>query len=222
MHPAPGSSNHEPPPGDRYNGSTMQVLLQDLHYSVRQLRKSPGITALVILTVALGIGVNTSVFSLLNGFLRPLRVQDPAKIVVLAAQTRGDETGVQYRFSYPALVDFRRQASLFSDVFAFNVLLGGLGLDGKTAQVLYSAVSGSALSGSREIQPAAGRCWRGEAGATGLTSYWDTPMAETFRRRSRRGRQTGPSTVRRPTSWGSHSRIPRPSRARRWIAICPQ
>ena len=56
----------------------MRVLLQDLRYSVRQLRKSLGITALVILTVALGIGVNTSVFSLLNGFLRPLRIPDPA------------------------------------------------------------------------------------------------------------------------------------------------
>jgi predicted permease len=123
------------------------------------LRKSPGITALVILTVALGIGVNTSVFSLLNGFLRPLRVQGPAKIVVLAAQTKGDETGVEYRFSYPALADFRRQATLFSDVFAFNVLLGGLGLDGKTAQVLYSAVSGNYFP-ALGLEPAAGRLFR--------------------------------------------------------------
>jgi len=157
----------------------MRALVQDLCYSVRQVRKSPGITALVILTVALGIGVNTSVFSLLNGFLRPLRVDDPSKIVVLAAHAKGDETGVQYRFSFPALGDFRRQANLFSDIFAFNVLLGGLGLDGKTAQVLYSAVSGNYFL-ALGIQPAAGRLFRpdeGEAPDRDLAvvlgySYW--------------------------------------------------
>ena len=145
----------------------MGALAQDLCYSVRQLRKSPGITALVILTVALGIGVNTSVFSLLNGFLRPLRVDDPSKIAVLAAEARGDETGVEYRFSYPALGDFRRQANLFSEIFAFEVVLGGLGLDGKTAQVLYSAVSGNYFR-ALGIQPAAGRLFRpGEGEAPG-------------------------------------------------------
>jgi putative ABC transport system permease protein len=98
---------------------------------------------------------------------------------VLAAQTKGDETGFQYRFSYPALADFRRQATLFSDVFAFNTMLGGLGLDGKTAQVLYSAVSGTYFP-ALGLQPATGRLFRaaeGEAPHTDLAivlgySYW--------------------------------------------------
>jgi predicted permease len=157
----------------------MRALLQDLRYSIRLLLKSPGITVLVILTVALGIGVNTSVFSLLNGFLRPLRVQDPARIVVLAAQTKGDETGIQYRFSYPALSDFRSQATVFSEVFAFNTLLGGLGTDGKTGQLLYSAVSGNYFP-ALGLQPAAGRLFRsgeGEAPQSDLSivlgySFW--------------------------------------------------
>ena len=153
----------------------MRALVQDLRYSIRQLRKSSGITALVILTVALGIGVNTSVFSLLNGFLRPLRVSDPANIVVLAAQSKGDETGVQYRFSYPALGDFRRQADVFSDVFAFDVVLGGLGVDGRTAQVLYSAISGDYFK-ALGIQPAAGRLFRpGEPRPSDDDDEWKTP-----------------------------------------------
>src|SRR5437016_1370048 len=121
----------------------MPALLQDLRYAIRQLRKTPGITLLVILTVALGIGANTAVFSMINGFLRPLPVKSPEQIVVLAAETKGDDTGFQYRFSYPALEDFRRQADRFSDIFAFNAMLGGLGADGRTAQILYSAVTGN-------------------------------------------------------------------------------
>jgi hypothetical protein len=66
----------------------MQVLRQDLAYALRQLRRAPGFTLLVVLTVALGIGANTAVFSLINGFLRPLPVRDAGRIVVLAAQAK--------------------------------------------------------------------------------------------------------------------------------------
>ena len=55
----------------------MQVLRQDLAYAVRQLRRTPGFTLLVLLTIALGIGANTAVFSLVNGYLRPLPVRSP-------------------------------------------------------------------------------------------------------------------------------------------------
>src|SRR5260370_37006443 len=95
----------------------MRPLLDDLRYAARQLRKSPGFTVLVVLTVALGIGANTAIFSMINGYLRPLPVKAPSQIVVLAAQTKGDETGLKYRLSYPALIDFRKQASGFSDLF---------------------------------------------------------------------------------------------------------
>jgi len=75
---------------------------------------------------------------------------------VLAAQTQGDETGFRYRFSYGALQDFRKQADAFSDVFAFELGLGGLNAEGKTTQFLYSVVSGNFFS-ALGIKPAAGR-----------------------------------------------------------------
>jgi predicted permease len=129
---------------------------QDLLYAIRQLRKSPGFTIVVILTIALGIGANTAVFSVINGFLRPLPVRSPEQLVVLAADTKGDETGFRFRFSYPALQDLRRDTSTFSDVFAFELSLSGLSADGKTSQILYSVVTGNYFP-ALGLRPAAGR-----------------------------------------------------------------
>src|SRR5271157_3551141 len=132
------------------------MLLQDLRYAARQLRKSPGFTLLVVVTVALGIGANTAIFSMLNGFLRPLPVPSPDRIVVLAAQNPNDQSGLGFRLSYPALADLRRQAEGFSDLVASNTLLGGLNTNDKTTQFVYSTVSGNFFSGLG-VKPAAGR-----------------------------------------------------------------
>jgi macrolide transport system ATP-binding/permease protein len=129
---------------------------QDFVYAVRQLRKSPGFTLIVILTIALGIGANTAVFSMINGYLRPLPVRSPDQLVVLAADTKGDETGFRYRVSFPALQELRRETSTFSDVFAFEVGISGLSADGKTSQILYSVVTGNYFP-SLGLRPAAGR-----------------------------------------------------------------
>src|SRR5262245_26071292 len=104
----------------------MKFIPQDFQYAARQLWKTPGFTIVVVLTIALGIGANTAIFSVINGFLRPLPVRAPDEIVVLAAQTKGDETGFSYRFSYAALEDLRKQADRFKNIFAFNTELAGI------------------------------------------------------------------------------------------------
>jgi predicted permease len=135
----------------------LDSLIEDLRFAVRQIRSAPAFTATAALTLALGIGANTAIFSIVNGYLRPLPVPDPDRIVIVASVLPGDETGLRYRFSYPALEDYRREAAVFSDVFAFDVRIGGLrGTDGKTTQFVYHSVSGNFFS-ALGIAPAAGR-----------------------------------------------------------------
>jgi len=134
----------------------MQTLLQDLRYASRQLWTNWGFTLLVVLTVSLGIGANTAIFSLVYGTLKPLPTHDPEQIVALAAQTKGDETGFRYRFSFPALQDFRQQADRFSDVFGFAIDQGGVSIGGKPFPFMYGEVTGNLFS-ALAIHPALGR-----------------------------------------------------------------
>jgi predicted permease len=144
----------------------MATLWQDARYALRMLAKSPMLTAIVILTLALGIGANTAIFGIVNGFLlRPLPVKSPEQIMVLAGERQGDTLGI-FTLSYPQLVDLRKQAGTFSDFFAFQVDLAGLSVDGKGSQFFYSRVTGNYFS-ALGVQPALGRLFlpsEGEAG----------------------------------------------------------
>ena len=154
-------------------------MVRDLLFSIRHLARAPGFTLAAVLTLALGTGANTAIFSLVNGFLRPLPVPDADRIVILAASTPGDETGFRFRFSLPGLLDFRQQATLLSDVFAYDIRLGGLKANGKTTEFVYCTVTGNFFS-ALGLKPAAGRLLLpGEGEAPGSDSiavlgyaYW--------------------------------------------------
>src|ERR1700729_3228217 len=121
----------------------MNTVLQDIRFGWRMLCKSPAATFIVALTLALGIGANTYVFSIINGYLlRPLPVPEPGRIAVLAAQQAGDSPFL-YQFSYPDFLDFRKQAEPVADLFIYSIDLGGLSADHKAEQFLFSQVSGN-------------------------------------------------------------------------------
>ena len=102
----------------------MNGVLQDVRYALRQLRKSPGFTAVAVLTLALGIGANTGIYCLLDqAMLRSLPVKDPDQLVLL--RYSGDYPGhsfnrndIHFYFSYPMYRDLRDQDSVFSGLLA--------------------------------------------------------------------------------------------------------
>ncbi|HEV2115981.1 MAG TPA: ABC transporter permease [Terriglobales bacterium] len=126
-------------------------LLQDVRYGLRMLGKSPGLTAIVVITLGLGIGVNTSIFSVLNEWLlRPLPVPHPEQVVALAKANGGS------RLSYLDLLDLRNQAGVFSDVFGYDTGAARLSVNGQGGQVAYSAVTSNYFS-ALGVKPLLGR-----------------------------------------------------------------
>jgi putative ABC transport system permease protein len=89
----------------------MQQLMQDLRYALRQVRKSPGFTAAVVLTLALAIGANTAVFTLVNGvLLRPLPYGESDRLYTLLEQRSSDDGRLP---SYPTFLDWWEEHTAF-------------------------------------------------------------------------------------------------------------
>jgi len=136
----------------------LQDLLQDIHYGLRILRKSPGVTFVVVIALALGVGANTSIFCVVNGsLLRPLPVPSPEQITVLAIQQKDAPVGSS-GFSYPEFVDFRKQANTVADIF--GIVLGTVQFTANDHSEECSAnyVSGNFFA-ALGLQPAAGRLY---------------------------------------------------------------
>src|SRR5215470_1309311 len=106
----------------------MQTLWQDLRYSARMLWKKPGFTLIAALTLSLGIGANTAIFSLIDAMLlRSLPVRDPGRLALFGAgQSQGISvsfpSGSAELFSYPFYRDLRQRNQVFSDVAAIESL----------------------------------------------------------------------------------------------------
>src|SRR5450755_263488 len=93
---------------------------QDMRYAVRTMRKAPAFTIIAVVALGLGMAVNTTIFSVINGMLlRPLPVPNAEQLTVLAMRQGG--TAEFQAFSYPDYQDLSRQTSVFSDVFAYRI-----------------------------------------------------------------------------------------------------
>ena len=121
----------------------MNALFQDLRFGLRMLAKNPGFTAVAVITLALGIGANTAIFSLLNVvMLRELPVQSPQQLVLLGmARSAGssDDFANTELYSYPFYREMRQKNQVFSEVSA-------------TLSLFFTKMHG-AVGGSTELEP---------------------------------------------------------------------
>src|SRR5947209_8842757 len=120
----------------------MKTLLQDIRYGVRVLSKSPGFTAVAVLVIALGIGANSAIFSVVNAvLLRPLPYDRPERLVrVMLADKKRGETSRSH--AYPNFADMRAQNKTFAALAAYTDT--GASLTGDSAPERINGVTASA------------------------------------------------------------------------------
>jgi predicted permease len=144
----------------------LETLLQDLRYGLRQLRRNPGFTAIVVVTLALGIGANTAIFGMVNAvLLRPLPFASPHELVSVF-QTRPQD-GIPFDgFSYPNFDECRKQAGIFSEMAGYqahDLTLTGAG----QPTIVHTVVVTAEIFSLLEAQPLAGRVFLSKDGVRG-------------------------------------------------------
>ena len=123
----------------------MNTLWQDIRYSIRLLVKSPGFTIAAVLSLALGIGMNATIFSIANGVLfKPLPVDRPEQLVRIYSTLPDGSTA--RRISYPDYENYRDQNQVFSEISATNLSTITLKADAVTEQILGELVAGNYFS----------------------------------------------------------------------------
>jgi putative ABC transport system permease protein len=144
----------------------LETLAQDLKYALRMLRKSPGFAAITVLTLALGIGANTAIFSIVNAvFLRPLSFPHSDRIFVV--DRVGNRLG-GHSISMPIFLAWQRDSGMFEH-FALMSWRGPTTLSGVSgeAERLRSAGVSTEFFAMLGVQPAIGRDFRPEEGRVG-------------------------------------------------------
>jgi len=154
-------------------------MIQDLKFAVRQLFKSPGFTLTAVIVLALGIGANTAVFSLVHTlFFTPPAYAQPNELVQVFSQNTKNPKSYRM-FSYPIYRDIREQNSVFTDAMAYQFALVGLGKPGETRRTFaalassnYFGVMGVPLARGRTFLPEEETPGRGTAVAIVSYDHW--------------------------------------------------
>jgi putative ABC transport system permease protein len=144
----------------------MDTLLQDIRFALRALRRSPGFTAIAVACLALGIGVNTTVFSFVNAtFLRPLPFAAPERLVAVNElyETSGNE---EDEISYPNFLDWTRDRRIFAGAATYDTESFNLS-DGETPEYLSGGRVETSMFDVLGVRPVLGRGFAPEEGTPG-------------------------------------------------------
>jgi hypothetical protein len=136
----------------------MTTILADLRYALRILRRAPLFTTVAILSLALGIGANTAIFTLMDQIvLRKLPIKDPGNLVTLfqLGAHNGSNMGTRMH-SYPIYQDYQKKAEPPAEVLCRRLVSASLSADDQTERVNAEMVSGNFFS-MLGVKPAAGR-----------------------------------------------------------------
>ncbi len=149
---------------DRARLPFVDAALQDISYALRTFRKNPGFALTAILTLALGIGATSAIFSAVNAvLLRPLPFADPDRLVMVhgdARAARGVEVGNSV--SYPNFADWREQAATLEDAGAYTTRPVTVATTGADTLLVRGKLVTTSLFGVLGVQPALGRTFRPE------------------------------------------------------------
>ena len=151
-------------------------MMHDLRFAIRQLFKAPGFTVTAVLVLALGIGANTAIFSLVHTMLfAPPGYARPNELVQIFSQDTKNPKSFR-AFSYPTLNDIREQNSVFSGVAGYNVAMVGMGEKENTRRTFASIVTANYFE-VLGVAPVVGRVFTpeeeqpGRAASVALVSY---------------------------------------------------
>jgi putative ABC transport system permease protein len=137
-------------------GNWLHSVYSDSRFALRQLWKNPGFTSVTLLTIALGIGVNTAIFSVIDAvLLRPLPFHDPGRLVACKSIDTKDPTQGG-DISYPAFLDWRAQSHSFEAMSVYNVTSFTY-TGGQQPESVRSAVVSANLFSTLGVSPALGR-----------------------------------------------------------------
>jgi putative ABC transport system permease protein len=140
----------------------MNTLVQDIRYGLRMLVKHKGFTAVAIIALALGVGANTAIFSLVNGvLLRPLAFPDANRIVYFEGQNPSQGI-TDSNVSYLDFIDWSQQSDLFASTAAFYTASSNLGADGGEPERVPRAGVTISFFNVIGVQPFLGRVFRPE------------------------------------------------------------
>lgn len=133
----------------------MENLIKDIRYGIRMLSKNPGVTLVAVITLALGIGANTAIFSGVNAFLmRPLDVPNAGELIRPMEMT--EDRSLTDEFSYPDFADYRAQSTSFTGLTAEDMLQAAIDAENQN-DVIWGQVVSANYFDVLQVTPVMGR-----------------------------------------------------------------